>query len=161
MSEQTWVELARAGGAAVVRAAGTDAWAGLREALARWFGRGDEQRHRTELELLDRTAAELLGAQEGGAADAAHARADGDRVWRSRIERLLKELPEHERRRAAEELRELLRHHAPHYANESGTGGIAVQESLWIHAEQTSIAAGVVNGNVTASFPPVPDPIQG
>ncbi|MGW3466207.1 hypothetical protein ACWDE9_44675, partial [Streptomyces olivaceoviridis] len=38
MLEQALTALAAAGGAAVVQAAGTDAWTGLRQAVARWFG---------------------------------------------------------------------------------------------------------------------------
>jgi hypothetical protein len=59
MLEQALTALAAAGGTAVVQAAGTDAWTGLRQAVARWFGRGDRQRERVELERLDRTAGEL------------------------------------------------------------------------------------------------------
>ncbi|MEU2390454.1 hypothetical protein [Streptomyces sp. NPDC007369] len=161
MLEQALVALASMGGAAVVQAAGTDAWAGLRQALAQWFGQGDEQRQRAELERLDRTAAELACAQESGEADAERARAGHDAVWRSRIELLLEELREDERHRAAEAMRELLRRHAPPGANESGTGGIAVQGDLRIHADRGSVAAGVVNGDVNLSVPPAPDPIQG
>ncbi|MFE9727943.1 hypothetical protein ACFYQ5_31375 [Streptomyces sp. NPDC005794] len=55
--------LAAAGGTAVVEAASTDAWAGLRQQLSRWFGRGNTQCESAELEHLDRTAGELVPDQ--------------------------------------------------------------------------------------------------
>lgn len=154
MSEQAWVRLARAGGAAVVRAAGTDAWAGLRSAMAQWFGRGDEQRQRAELERLDRTAAELARAPEGVGTGTDHARVKRQEEWRSRIERLLEELPEDERQRAAEELSELSRRAAPPHANEAGPGGITVPGPFRVHAEQRAVAAGIVRGDVHVHLPP-------
>jgi predicted nucleic acid-binding protein len=159
--EQALVALAAAGGAAVVQAAGTDAWAGLRHALARWFGRGDEQVQRAELERLDRTAAELAAAREDGEAGAEEARARLDAVWRFLIQDLLERLPEDERDSAADAMRDLLRRHAPPGEVAAGTGGIAVRGDLRIQADRGSVAAGIVNGDVTLPAPPAPDPTQG
>ncbi|MET9378896.1 hypothetical protein ABZX98_32980 [Streptomyces sp. NPDC002992] len=153
--------LAAAGGAAVVQAAGTDAWAALRQAVAQWFGRGDEQRLQAELERLDRTAAELEAARDEGEAGAERARARHDAVWQSRIEDLLEQLPEEERDGAADAMRDLLRRHAPPGAVAAGTGGIAVRGDLRIQADRGSVAAGIVNGDVTLPAPPAPDPTQG
>lgn len=44
-------------------AAGTDAWTGLRAAVARRFGRGDGQRERAEHERLEQTTADPRSAQ--------------------------------------------------------------------------------------------------
>ncbi|MFF0561600.1 hypothetical protein [Streptomyces sp. NPDC004266] len=161
MLEQALVALASMGGAAVVQAAGTDAGAGLRQALAQWFGRGDERRQQAELERLDRTAAELAVAREDGEATAERAHVGHDAVWRSRIEELLEGLREDERDGAAEALRGLLRRHAPPGPATTGAGGIAVQGDVRIHADRGSVAAGVVNGDVNLSVPPAPDPTQG
>ncbi|MFJ5138918.1 hypothetical protein [Streptomyces sp. NPDC088707] len=161
MLEQALVALAGMGGAAVVQAAGTDAWTGLRQALAQWFGRGDEQCRRAELERLDRTAAELADAQDDGEATAERARVGHDAVWRSRIEELLEGLREDERDEAAEALRGLLRHHAPPGSVTTGAGGIVAQGDIRIHADRGSVAAGVVNGDVNLSGPPAPDPTRG
>ncbi|PIM68481.1 hypothetical protein CTU88_30725 [Streptomyces sp. JV178] len=110
MPEQSWAALTAAGGTAVVRAAGggtgtpTDAWAGLRRAVAAWFARGDAERERAELDRLDRTAAALTPAP---------APDDGTRIrqeaaWQTRFEERLEHLDPAERVRAAEELRTLL-----------------------------------------------------
>jgi hypothetical protein len=48
MLVETLAALAAAGGAAVVQAAGTDAWNGFRQAVARWFARGDAQREQAD-----------------------------------------------------------------------------------------------------------------
>ncbi|WP_405860849.1 hypothetical protein OG361_37430 [Streptomyces sp. NBC_00090] len=161
MLEQALMALAGAGGVAVVQAAGTDAWAGLRQAVAQWFGRGDEQLEQAELERLDRTAAELAAAQDDGEANAELARARHDAVWQSRIEDRLGGLSEEERNDAADALRDLLRRHAPSGGVAGGTGGIAVQGDLRIQADRGSVAFGVAHGDVTISGPPTPDPTQG
>ncbi|MEU7584349.1 hypothetical protein AB0B50_42980 [Streptomyces sp. NPDC041068] len=62
MLDDAMTALAVAGSTAVVQAAGTDAWAGVRRAVAHWFGRGDEGRERAELARLDRTEAHLVGS---------------------------------------------------------------------------------------------------
>lgn len=55
-----WVAAAvAAGGTAVVQAAGTDAWAIVRQRTARLLSRDDPERERTELMRLDQTATDL------------------------------------------------------------------------------------------------------
>ncbi|MET9848589.1 tetratricopeptide repeat protein [Streptomyces ossamyceticus] len=110
MPEQSWAALTAAGGTAVVRAAGggtgthTDAWAGLRRAVAAWFARGDADRERAELDRLDRTAAALTSAP----APDDTTRIRHEAAWRTRFEERLEHLDPAERVRAAEELRTLL-----------------------------------------------------
>ncbi|MFZ3474947.1 hypothetical protein ACODT3_01270 [Streptomyces sp. 4.24] len=69
MLERAWAALAAAGGAAVVQAAGTDAWTGLRQAVAGWFARGDARREQAALERLDQTADALRATQEDDGAE--------------------------------------------------------------------------------------------
>ncbi|MGJ5829041.1 tetratricopeptide repeat protein [Streptomyces ossamyceticus] len=110
MPEQSWAALTAAGGTAVVRAAGgstgthTDAWAGLRRAVAAWFARGDAERERAELDRLDRTAAALTSAPAPD--DTTRIRQEA--AWQTRFEERLEHLDPAERVRAAEELRTLL-----------------------------------------------------
>lgn len=158
MLDETLTVLAAAGGTAVVQAAGTDLWTGLRQAVAGWFGRGDEQRQRAELERLDRTAGELAGLRD---ADAERVRIRQEAAWQARIEDLLESLDDGERARAAEELRALLRRRAPEGAVSAGRGGLAAGGDIDIHADGTSVAAGVINGGVTMNTPSQPDPSQG
>lgn len=108
MLEQAWATLAAAGGTAVVRAAGTDAWVGLRQAVAVWFARGDVERERAERERLDRTAAELAATGREGAVRGEATRIRQEAAWQARFEELLERLDPAERVRAAEELRTLL-----------------------------------------------------
>ncbi len=92
----------------MAKAAGTDAWNGLREGVARLFRRGHapEEAQQTTLERLDRTAAEL----EGTAPDTAEkAQGLAAASWQTRFRDLLEDLgDEEERAGAAAELRRLL-----------------------------------------------------
>ncbi|MFF4442396.1 hypothetical protein [Streptomyces sp. NPDC001621] len=97
--------LAAAGGGAVVQAAGTDAWNGLRHRVGEIFGRGDAARAQAELERLDHTARALA---PGASADLAAQRLRQEGVWAGRFETLLEGLDDAGRQRVAEELRELL-----------------------------------------------------
>ncbi|MFD5464969.1 hypothetical protein ACFWIQ_19390 [Kitasatospora sp. NPDC127059] len=106
MLEEALAALATAGGTAVVQAAGTDAWAGLRTRVARLFGRGDGQRERAELERLDQTASAL---EVAGAGEAEIVRARQEAAWRTRFEALLENLADDARRQVAAELRTLMR----------------------------------------------------
>lgn len=157
MLEQALIALATSGGTAVVQAAGTDAWAGLRRAVARWLGRGDTQREQVELERLDQTATALQGTGPG---EAEQARIRQEAAWQARIETALESLTDAERVQAAEELRSLLAQHAPH-GGVSAPGGLAVSGNVDIHAEGGSIAGGVIIGGAHIGPPPAPDPSQG
>ncbi|MFI2199253.1 hypothetical protein ACH47Z_00430 [Streptomyces sp. NPDC020192] len=140
MLEQAWTALAAAGGAAVVRAAGTDAWTGLGEAVARWFARGDAQRERAERTRLDQTAGALRSAD-----DAERVRIREEAAWQARIEALLEGLDHIERVRAVEELRAVLAEHdRPGTATADG-----------------SIAVGAGHGGGRVGRPSVPVPSRG
>ncbi|MFF1409761.1 hypothetical protein ACFVX6_08185 [Streptomyces sp. NPDC058289] len=144
------------GGAAVVQAATTDAWTEVRDRVARWFGRGDGELERVQLERLDRSAAELAA---GGGSEQEQARQAT--VWRTRIEDLLEGLDEEEREQAATELRALLDATADARSVSAGTGGVAAGRDVSVKAEGGSIAAAVLHGGAHIGPPPVPDPSQG
>jgi hypothetical protein len=158
MLEQALVALAASGGTAVVTAAGTDAWNDVRQAVSRWFGRGDVRRERAELERLDQTAT-ILEAADAAGAESARVRQEAS--WQARIEAALENLVGSERDQAAVQLRDLLARHAPQGAVSAGPGGIAVAGNMDIHAEKGSIAAGVIHGGARLTNPQVPDPSQG
>ncbi|MFE2018393.1 hypothetical protein ACFW9O_10175 [Streptomyces sp. NPDC059499] len=100
------VAVAAAGGGAIVQAAGTDAWNGIRGGFARIFGRGEAGREQAELERLDQTQAALEAAQEGDEAERVQI-AQVSR-WQTRLEALLEELPEAEQRQVVAELQTLV-----------------------------------------------------
>ncbi|MEV5357014.1 hypothetical protein [Streptomyces sp. NPDC052693] len=108
MLAESLIALAAAGAGAVVQAAGTDAWAALRQHLARWFGRGEEERERVVLERLDRTAAEISAASDGDPEWATRVTDRQQGGWQERIENHLETLPAAEREQAAAELRALI-----------------------------------------------------
>ena len=101
MLVEALLALAAAGGGAIVQAAGTDAWNGVRSAIARMLGRGEEAREQEELARLDRTQAVLDAATEGQLERVQAAQAA---VWQNRLEILLEELPEVQRQQVAAEL---------------------------------------------------------
>ncbi|MFE0601653.1 hypothetical protein ACFW2T_14330 [Streptomyces sp. NPDC058892] len=118
MLPEALTALAAAGGAAVVQAAGSDAWEGLRSRLARWFGRGDAERERGELERLDRSAGELAAVD---ADTAERVRARQEAVWQTRIETLLEDLADDvQRTQAAALLQQLLEQAVPHASGGDG-----------------------------------------
>lgn len=158
MLDQVLTALAASGGTAVVAAAGTDTWAGTRQAVARWLGRGDARRELDELERLDRTRADIQAADP---ADIERARIRLEGAWQTRIETVLESLSARERDQAADQLRGLLAQHAPQGATTAGPGGLAVGGNMNVRADGSSIAAGVISGGAHTGTPPVPDPSQG
>ncbi len=152
MLEQALMALAASGGTALVAAAGTDAWGGLRQSVARWFARGDEQRERTELERLDQTAAALRSIDP---AEAERAQVAQEAAWQARIETVLESLNDAERDQAAMQLRSLLAQHAPQGGVSAGEGGQAVGGNVHIEADHGSVAGWNV-GDVTMGNPPRP-----
>ncbi|MFJ3725495.1 hypothetical protein ACIPYQ_23390 [Streptomyces sp. NPDC090045] len=104
MLEEALSAVAAAGATAVVQAAGTDAWGGLRQRVARLLGRADSRRERAELERLDRTADLLTAA---GLTEAEYVREGQEITWQGRFEALLESLDAGEREGVAAELRSL------------------------------------------------------
>lgn len=166
MLEEALVALASAGGTAVVTAAGTDAWIGLRHALGRWFGRGNVGREfgrgnvgreQVELERLDQAEGELRTAN-GPEAERARIRLQA--VWQTRIENLLDGLDEAECTRAAEELRSMLAQNVARVGASAGAGGVAVGGNVDIRADRGSVVAWTM-GHVIVGNPPLPGTTQG
>lgn len=148
--------LAAAGGTAVVQAAGTSTWQGLQQALARWFGHGDEERERAVLERLDSTSVVLTAALDS---ELEQATIMQQAAWQARFETVLEGLRESEREQAAEALRLLLNAHAGWEAS-AGDGGAAVSGRVDIRADHGS-AAALRMGDVTINNPPQPGPHEG
>ncbi|MFC4517558.1 hypothetical protein [Streptomyces ehimensis] len=155
MLTEALTALAAAGGTAVVQAAGTSAWEGFRQAAARWFGRGSEERERVELERLDRSAVELSAM---GDSEADRVRTRQGAMWQTRFEQALELLSEVEREQAADQLRALLVAHAPVGGVSAGDGGLAVSGSMEIRADRGAVAGGVIHGGVSMGTPPQPGP---
>ncbi|MEU2551381.1 hypothetical protein ABZ589_06715 [Streptomyces sp. NPDC013313] len=157
MLSEAMTALAAAGGTAVVQAAGTDAWAGIRQQVARWFGRGNPQREQVELERLDQTAAELEVARP---AEAERVRIRQEAVWQGRIEALLESLEDAGRARVVAELRTLQAQQIVHGTVLTGHSGLAVGGDVNVQADNGS-AAAVTMGDVTLGNPSRPGPHQG
>ncbi|TVL88636.1 hypothetical protein [Streptomyces sp. SAJ15] len=125
MGPEELVALTAAAGAALVQAAGTDAWAGMRTWTSRWWGRLGEQPQRAELERLDAARTALSAAAETEAAHQAG-------YWSGRFEMLLELLPPEAREEAVAELRALVgqrpsARYGPTTVNVSGDGPVSVQ----------------------------------
>ncbi|MEV4556199.1 hypothetical protein AB0K51_04270 [Kitasatospora sp. NPDC049285] len=106
MLPEALAALAAAGGTAVVQAAGTDAWTGLRSRIGGWFGGDDAERRRTTLARLDDTARVLTAP---GAADDERLIADQRARWQVRFEDELESLAAERIEQAAAQLRHLLK----------------------------------------------------
>lgn len=152
--------LAAAGGTAVVQAAGTDAWAGFRDRLARLFGRGDEHQAGQVAGRLDQAAAAL---DQAGQAEAEQVRSRLEVSWQTRLEDLLDSLDGPDREATAGQLRELVDLAGRQAAGgvSAGEGGIAAGGDVTIRAEGGSVAGGVISGGVSIGDPPMPGPGQG
>ncbi|MFI9061947.1 hypothetical protein ACIGQE_08770 [Streptomyces sp. NPDC053429] len=156
MLSEAMTVLAAAGGTAVVQAAGTDAWTGVRRQIARWFGRGNPQREYAQLERLDQTAAELEAARP---TEVERLRIRQETAWQGRIEALLESLEDIERARVADELRTLLAQQTSHSRVSADQSGLAVGGNVDVRADHGS-AAAVTMGNVTLGNPSQPGPHQ-
>ncbi|CAM5413868.1 hypothetical protein SVIOM342S_06751 [Streptomyces violaceorubidus] len=140
----------------MVQAAGTSTWQGFQQAVARWFGRGDDERVRTELDRLDRSANALVGT---GDAEAVQLRLREKAVWQVRFETALAHLNDDEQGRAAEALQALLREHTAVGVASTGDGQ-SVGGNVDIRADHGS-AAALRMGDVSIGNPPQSGPPQG
>ncbi|MER6319994.1 hypothetical protein ABT237_40555 [Streptomyces sp. NPDC001581] len=121
MLEAALAALAAAGGTAVVQAAGTDAWNGLRSRVARLLGRGDQTREYVELERLDQTATELQALEP---AEAERMRIRQEASWQARFEALLESVRDaEERARLVEGLRDLVAEQSAHTGGRDAVTG--------------------------------------
>ncbi|MFE2282786.1 hypothetical protein ACFXDJ_01140 [Streptomyces sp. NPDC059443] len=140
MLQESLTAIAAMGGAGIVQAASTDAWEGVRDRVARWFGRGDTAAR------LDRTAAEL--AEDGSE----RARLRQETIWQTLIEQHLEALTGPDRDQAAAGLRAL-------FPRTAAPGGIAAGRD--VRAVGGQVAANVVHGGIHISHPSPPAPSQG
>ncbi|NWF31337.1 hypothetical protein HW130_34855 [Streptomyces sp. PKU-EA00015] len=158
--DQALLVLASSAGVAVAQAAGTDAWQGFRERVARLFGRGPapDAAQEAALERLDRTAAELEGTNPG---TAERVRDDAAAAWRTRFQDLLEDLDEAGRAQTAAQLRELVAQAQQARSGVSAADeGIAIAGGAHIQA-QDHAAASVKMGDVTIGNPPRPGSDEG
>ncbi|MFF8378409.1 hypothetical protein ACF07V_20040 [Streptomyces sp. NPDC015661] len=154
MLEEVVTALAATGGAAVVQAAGTDAWGGFRTAVARWFGRGRPERERVEIERLDRSAAALEAGHEVD-----RAREEG--LWQARFEALFESVDGADRAQAVTELRSLLTTHVPvGPVVTADRAGLSVGGDADVRADRGSVAA-LRMGDVVLGSPSQPGPDEG
>ncbi|MFI1926635.1 MULTISPECIES: hypothetical protein [unclassified Streptomyces] len=100
------VAVAAAGGGAIVQAAGTDAWGGIRSGAARILSRGEAGREQAELERLDQTRADLEAAGDGAGSE--RTQTVLATRWQTRLEMLLEQLSEDEQQQVAAELQALV-----------------------------------------------------
>ncbi|MGW3954685.1 hypothetical protein ACWEKM_27980 [Streptomyces sp. NPDC004752] len=115
--DEALAALAAAGGTAVVQAAGTDAWTGLRQTVARLLGRGDGPQTHSALRHLDETAAALARADQGFV-EGVGIRQEG--LWRAWFGDLLESVDGPERDCLVAELRALVKQHAPRAQADGG-----------------------------------------
>ncbi|MFK4222535.1 hypothetical protein [Streptomyces sp. NPDC019890] len=150
MLDQTLVALASAAGAAVASAAGTDAWQGFRQRVARVFGRPEGTEARVLLERLDRAAAELESAEPD---EIEQVRARVVAAWQTRFHDILEDVGAAGRVEVVQHLSESVRHaHQLVPGVSVGDGGLAIEGTVDIRADRGSAAAGVM-GDVTIGNP--------
>ncbi|MCX4458744.1 hypothetical protein OOK58_43325 [Streptomyces sp. NBC_01728] len=159
MLVETLQAVAAEGGIAVVAAAGTDAWEGIRGLVARLFHREEDPQGQVALERLDQTAAALEQAES---AEAERIRSRQEISWQTRFEDLLEGLDEAGRTNVAGQLHELVElvRQQVEGGVSAGAGGLAVGGDLTIRAESGSVAGGVINGGAHVGNPLMPGPDQ-
>ncbi|MFD9223431.1 hypothetical protein ACFWDI_26275 [Streptomyces sp. NPDC060064] len=156
MLTESLTALAAAGGAAVVQAAGTDAWAGFRSTIAAWFGRGNTQREQAEIERLDRSAAAL---ETAGEERLERERIRQEAAWEALFAAFLEDLNDTEQEQAADGLRALLARQ-DHAGAPTGPGGVTGGRDVNIRADRGAIASGVIEGGARIVNPPQPGPFS-
>lgn len=137
--------LAALAGNALVTAAVTDGWESVRHKVAALFGRGKHDQRAAE--RFDQTRAALEAA--GG--DAAQVRAEQEASWAARLRVLLEDHPD-----AADEVQALVAQIQAN-ATVATDHSIAAGRDVRISADHGSVAAGVIEGDVTVG-PTKPGP---
>ncbi|AZQ32106.1 hypothetical protein EJ357_47725 [Streptomyces cyaneochromogenes] len=139
---------------AVVQAAGTDAWATVRRAVARLLGRGHPEQEAAELTRLDQMETALADSS-----DLLGQRGRWEGVWQTRLELVLESVDVEERLAAVEKLTEIValaRSGGP--GLQAGAGGVAAGGDVQVRAEGGSVAGAVVRveGDVQLGGSPLP-----
>jgi hypothetical protein len=145
------VTLTALAGNSLVQAMVTDGWEGVRHRIARLFGRGQpdpkiEQRlDATRAHLVDATPSEVEQVRSAQAAQ-----------WQTRFSDLLDDHPD-----AVEELRALVDEIRTALPVAAADHSVAAGRDVKVSADQGSVAAAVIQGNVTLPGPSVPDQAGG
>ncbi|MFC7383693.1 hypothetical protein [Sphaerisporangium rhizosphaerae] len=160
MLAEMMIAAATSGGMAIVQAAGTDAWAGLRTRVAELFRRSAPERELTVLERLDKTQTAL---RQAAPEELERLRIRQEAAWQTLFESLLEGLGESERQEVVGRLTELAEVVRQQTSGEvsAGQGGFAVGGNANIRAEGGSAAAGVINGDVHLENPTMPGADRG
>jgi hypothetical protein len=142
--------LAVLAGNALVQAMVTDGWEGVRHKIARIFGRGTpdpkiEQR-------LEASRAQIAGAASSELEQARSAQAA---QWQARFSDLLDDHPD-----AGDDLRALVNEIQVSLPVAATDGSVAAGRDVKVSADHASVAAGVIQGNVTMPGPSVPGPVS-
>lgn len=142
--------LAALAGNALVKAMVTDGWEGLRHKVARLFGRGRpdpkiEQR-------LDASRAQLVEVVPSELEQVRSAQAT---QWQARFSDLLDDHPD-----AEDELRALVDEIRASLPVAAADHSVAAGRDMKMSADHRSVAAGVIQGNVTLPGPPAPGPVS-
>ncbi|MEU6657908.1 hypothetical protein [Streptomyces sp. NPDC046821] len=149
MLDEVLLGLVSSGGAAVVSAAGTDAWAKTRDAVARLLGWRDPEREEAERVALNQTAI-ILQTDSANFAERERLQTE----WQERIRTALRELEGADRDEAAAPLLALLTPPTPQPVAPMSTGNVT--------SGNGGISIGIVQGEqVTFNTPQQPDPSQG
>jgi hypothetical protein len=141
-------ELAVVAANALVQALVMDGWEGVRHRVARLFGRGDPDP--ATVRRVDAARGQLMGAPQ---AELARVQADLAGQWRTRFADLLADHPDAEAELASlvEELKPRIAVAADH--------SVAAGGDVNVSAEGGSVAAAVIQGDVTLPGPPPPGPV--
>jgi len=148
--------LASVAGNAVVVAATTDAWETARRGYMRLLGRGDPRREQLAGQRLDETRDQLTATSDAELEPVRGALAER---WARRLADLLEEDPAAE----AELLALVAQVEAalPRGAVSAADHAVAAGGDVRITAQDRSVAAGVIHGNVAPPDPRGPGPDRG
>jgi hypothetical protein len=142
-------------GRTVVAAAVTDVWENAKVGFARVLGRGDQQRTRLAERRLEETRKQMEGVP---GLELERARAQLEAAWQARLADLLEEYPG-----VAGDLQALVEQvwaELPAEAVAAAGHGVAAGRDVNISASGGGVAAGTIQGNVSAGNPTHPGPAQ-
>lgn len=149
---ETLLALAATAGTGLVSAATTDAWESTKAGFARIFSRDDPKRVPIIESRLEATRAAIGNAAPAEVEDV---RRQEESLWTMRFTDLIEEYPE-----AVPTLRSIvdsLPDKGDGIATALGIGSLAVGGNMSNRASTGGVAAGVINGPISTSNPPMPD----
>jgi hypothetical protein len=149
--EQELLALAQLAGKTLVAAVATDAWGKAKAGLARLLGHGDDRKTEAAERRLDDTRALLTEASH---TDLEGVRATQAAVWEARLSDVLEDYPDLEA-----DLRDLIAGIAaqlPAGLVAPSGHAVAAGRDVTITASGGGVAAGTIQGSVSAGNPPAP-----